>query len=64
MNGHSVWYVRVSPREMTCLACGETFTEGDACVNCATNDDGSKVKEPPPSVPTVSYLRDGEWVRG
>lgn len=45
-------YVRVAPGEKTCTVCGETITAA-ACPRC---DDGGAL------VPTVSYLRDGEWV--
>ena len=61
--GFTVWRIRVAPGERTCLACGETFTEGDRCPICCTDEQGNARKVQPPSVPTISYLREGEWER-
>lgn len=61
MHDHVVWRVRVLPDEMTCLGCGETFVAGRYCVNCSVNEDGTRRRNPPPAVPTVSYLREGEY---
>ena len=61
--GHIVWRIRVAPGERTCLACGETFPDGDRCAQCGYGDDGALRNNPPPSVPTTSYLREGEWER-
>lgn len=53
--------IRVAPGELTCLECGETFT-GRRCPVCGSDDKGKPRKVLPPAVPTVSYLRDGEYV--
>lgn len=63
MNGHTVWRVRVSPGERTCCECGETFPDDAMCPRCGLNDDGSRRVPPQPSVPTLSYLREGEYER-
>ena len=55
--------IRVIPNERTCCRCGETFAEGSRCVLCGTDDKGTILKVQPPSVPTISYLREGEWER-
>lgn len=61
VHGHAVWRVRVAPGEMTCTGCGETAT-GDFCQACGTDETGQRrVENPPPLVPTLSYLRDNEW---
>ena len=56
--------VRVIPGERTC-ACGETFV-GAFCERCGVHEDGAqhgrRRAEPPPSVPTLAYLRAGEYV--
>jgi len=59
--GHIWWRVRVAPGERTCYQCGETFPEGDRCALCGYGDDGQHRHNPPPSVPTISYLNEGEW---
>ena len=70
--GHIVWHVRVTPDELTCLDCGEVAIRGH-CVRCAVDepDEGDEdAPDPTPRtmrpqrlVPTVSYLREGEWTR-
>lgn len=55
--------VRVAANERTCLACGETFC-GLYCERCGpkTEEDRHAWRaELPPSVPTLQYLRDGEY---
>jgi hypothetical protein len=52
-----------SEQEMTCLGCGETFV-GEMCYRCGLTEPGKKNvhrKELPPAVPTLSYLRVGEY---
>ena len=52
-----------APTGDTCLACGETFC-GLYCERCGpkTEEDRHAWRaELPPSVPTLQYLRDGEW---
>lgn len=61
--GHARWRVRVGPGEMTCLACGETFGAKELCPRCGFGEDGQLRGNPPPSVETLSYLREGEWER-
>ena len=42
------------------------MTDQKACAGCALcgyGDDGQYKKNPPASVPTISYLNDGEWER-
>lgn len=65
-SGDTWGLVRVAgPQEMTCLACGETFLAGGHCVRCGLREDPSDhtgpYKEPPPAVPTLSYLKEGEY---
>jgi hypothetical protein len=55
--------IRVAPNERTCCQCGETFPDGDRCPICCTDEHGNVRKVQPPSVPTISYLREGEWER-
>ena len=59
--GHVVWRVRVAPGEKTCLACGEVAIN-NRCVRCSLTDDG-QVADATPLMPTVSYLREGEWTQ-
>lgn len=56
--GHVLWRVRVAPGEVTCLACGDTRPARQrVCYRCNEDDDDPT----PPSVPTVSYLRQNEF---
>lgn len=65
-HGHIRWRIRVAADEMTCTACGETAVwSGDAhghrrvyCLRC--HEDGEAV-DTGGLVPTLSYLRAGEW---
>jgi hypothetical protein len=59
-DGHTVWRVRVAPSERTCLRCGDTFDGGGYCIRCAHRSESVR-RNPPPSVATVSYLRDDEY---
>lgn len=59
-DGHTVWRVRVAPGELTCTGCGETLVNG-ACVICTFDGKGQATRPRPPAVPTVSYLREGEY---
>lgn len=59
--GHARWRVRVAPGERTCTACGETFPEGDYCPLCGYREDGRPRVTYPPSTPTLTYLRPGEY---
>jgi len=55
--------VIVAAGERTCLACGDTFC-GSFCERCGLRDPGSPHaprRTQTPSVPTLSYLRAGEW---
>lgn len=53
--------MKVSRGELTCTCCGETFHERGICPRCGLTDKGERRTELPPSVPTVTYLREGEW---
>ena len=61
--------VKVQPNEVTCLQCGETFPAWwSGCPRCSADDDGSEPRAPgtykrTPTVPTISYLRPGEYVK-
>lgn len=58
--GNVVWRVRVAPGELTCTGCGETTS--DYCPRCGGQDeDGKTMTDAPKLVPTLSYLREGEW---
>lgn len=52
----------VSPDEMTCLVCGETFT-GQYCDRCGVSEDGSTrfPNGKTPAVRTLDYLQEGEY---
>ena len=54
--------IRVGRGEMTCTRCGETTALG-YCVRCNedTHGGGNKAKLAAQLVPTVSYLKDGEY---
>jgi hypothetical protein len=55
----------VSPDEMTCLGCFETFPAGGYCQRCGQRDGESNqfydADQLPPAVPTLSYLEPGEY---
>lgn len=53
----------VSPDEMTCLGCGETFPAGKYCERCGLREDGEhrSKDDMPPAVRTVDYLKPGEY---
>ncbi len=65
LTGMKTLVMVAGPQEMTCLACGETFLAGEHCVRCGLREDpGDRTgpyKPPPPSVPTISYLREDEY---
>jgi hypothetical protein len=52
--------IRVAPNERTCCQCGDTFPGNGRCYVCGTDDKGQTRKIQPPSVLTISYLRDEE----
>ena len=56
--GRPVRFVRVNRNEQTCLDCGETTAEG-YCQVCSDFSEGVIAKH---LVPTLSYLRDGEYI--
>ena len=59
--GDTQRFVCVIPGERTCLECGDTFT-GVLCERCGRDEQGTHIRKAlPPSVPTISYLRVGEW---
>ena len=71
-DGHPIWRVRVTMGERTCQSCGATFTPFHddlgrligACPICtasAADEDGTRRQRKQPSVPTVDYLRAGEY---
>ncbi|TXH58889.1 MAG: hypothetical protein E6Q97_01150 [Desulfurellales bacterium] len=62
--GDTQWLVMVQPGERTCLGCGDTFAAGGYCIRCGVRDDGAWCSEQdrPPSVPTVSYLNQDEYM--
>ena len=67
LHGHVVWRVKVGgKREQTCLDCGET-TIGDYCLRCVADADVTAnkqtVKVGRRLVPTLSYLKPGEYER-
>lgn len=48
--------------ELTCTGCGETSMDG-RCPRCSgENDEGRRIRNAPPLVPTLDYLREGEYV--
>lgn len=61
----------VTAGEMTCTGCGEiavlvgrswgTVYE-PRCPRCGSDDEGMQVADPPPLVPTTSYLHEHEYV--
>ena len=62
--------IRVAPDEVTCRVCGETFPGSwSGCPRCANeggndhNEMGWRTYKKVPTIPTLSYLRDGEWER-
>lgn len=63
--GHTVWFVRVAPGELTCTGCGETMRRGKHCVRCGQDEEGKPLRTRhdarPPVVETLSYLREGEY---
>lgn len=66
-DGHVVWRVKVTPGELTCTACGETFPGNwSGCPRCTGDEPdrssglGSRYRRTP-AVPTVSYLHEGEY---
>lgn len=61
VTGLPVWLVRVTRGELTCLACGETFSQTDICPRCGLLDNGEWRAELPPAVPTTTYLRPEEY---
>jgi len=62
-NGDTQLVVCVAPNERTCLGCGETFV-GEFCIRCGLRGDGTRREKLPPSVPTLAYLREGEYEEG
>jgi len=58
LEGRPVRVVRVNRNEQTCLDCGETTTE-DYCPTCSDFSEGLVVRH---LVPTISYLRDDEYI--
>lgn len=62
-DGRRIWRVQVAHGEMTCTSCGDVFRAGGYCTRCATFARGNRSMEAPEAVPTLSYLRDGEWER-
>ena len=69
VHGRPVWRVRVAPDEMTCCECGESYPAvWGGCPRCSDGDGGrdeqghSQLKRTR-SVPTISYLQEGEWER-
>lgn len=60
--GHTQTQVIVGASERTCTGCWDTFC-GDYCTRCGARDEqaGARRAVQPPSVPTLRYLRDGEY---
>lgn len=61
--------VRVTPDELTCRECGETFPAAwHGCPRCTGDEPdrssghGSRYRRTP-TVPTLAYLREGEYDR-
>ncbi len=57
VDGVRVWRVKVAPGEKTCTRCGETTAES-YCPRCAEQMHWTKARN---LVPTVTYLRAGEY---
>ena len=66
VHGSVVWRVRItSPQEMTCTVCGET-TVAEYCIRCAAEAEANHryaVRKAGTLVPTLSYLKPGEYER-
>lgn len=61
MDGSRLWRIIVSTNEMTCVRCGEVFPASwDYCPRCVGKAIPGKIR----FVPTLSYLRDGEYEIG
>lgn len=68
LDGRVLWRVRVARNELTCTGCGEVVlrsrdehgNERHYCINCGTTDTGGWIENPPPLVPTLSYLHPEE----
>lgn len=58
VHGRVVRFVKVGPREMTCLDCGET-TAYDHCPRCSEFDQHIIKRN---LIPTLQYLQEGEYV--
>ena len=54
------WRARVAVGELTCMGCGETAING-LCIRCGTDDHGVERTDAPPLVPTLRYLKEGEY---
>jgi hypothetical protein len=58
--------IKVQPNEVTCLSCGETFpADWSGCPRCSLEDDAERKPgqyKRTPTVPTISYLKPGEYV--
>lgn len=62
--------VKVQPNEVTCLQCGEVFPAlWSGCPRCSSEDTPNQRGRRPgeyvrtPTVPTISYLEEGEYER-
>lgn len=67
VHGHVVWRVRIaSERERTCLDCGETTVE-EHCLRCVAEAEANPLERAHKAgrrlVPTLSYLKPGEYER-
>lgn len=60
-HGHAVWSVRVGNGEMTCTVCGEVVISR-RCPRCHIDDEEEGEPNESSLVPTVSYLREDEFV--
>lgn len=65
-NGHIIHRVRVALNEMTCTGCGEVAMISDVahlprCPHCGSDENGGQRADAPPLIPTLAYLRPGEW---
>lgn len=60
LDGRELRFVRVAQGERTCRVCGETFAAyANFCIRCSDLETGVHVRD---FIPTMSYLRDDEFV--
>lgn len=60
LHGRVRWRVRVTRGEMTCLHCGEV-ADKQRCPRCSLDEQGRANASRTRLIPTVGYLREGEY---